>query len=175
MGVNLMENSFWLHPFGITLLTLGSLILLGLLSWVASTMFKWFRSRIVLKQEPDVGIVLIRRTAGMVKPFPFLRVTLKGASIFTRQPDGYYWLTGEMFIDKQRTIRFRNEKEPYRYFMDLGKGSFHFEQELQNWSFWDDKGESLKETTFTSILYINDRACHLTKSQKPKSVELWEQ
>jgi hypothetical protein len=58
--------------------------------------------------------------------------------------------------------------------MDLG-AVFSLETELSDWFYWENKGELLKEATFTSYLNINDRHCKLTKHQKPLSVKAWQQ
>ncbi len=174
MDTDVITFGFWASPFGITLLSLGSLIVLAVLSWAGSKMFSWFRSRIIVKQKPQVIVVLIRRKTGRDKPYPIIRIILKGINVFTRQTEGHYWLTAELYIDNQKCIRFKNEKAHYQPFMDLGD-TVYFETELPDWSYWDNKGELLKEAKFTSRIFINDRSHYLTRCQKPLDIETWEQ
>ena len=172
--MNTINDVFWETPFGIALFSLGGLLVLGLLSWVGAHMISYIRSRIILKQKPTVEIRLIKATTGWIEPQPRIRVELKGANVFTRQWKGYYFLEGKLHIPKNDSVLFSNLKQSYEYFMDVNDSLF-FEASLPDWSFWENNGEVLKISTFTSYLYINDRKCCLTRCEIPRNVEIWNQ
>jgi len=136
--------------------------------------FNWWRSRIVRKQKSSIEIYLVRNTAGRLQPEPSMKIKLSRIEVFTRQPQGYYWLTGCLDIPKKPEYHLATERISYAYSMDLSMLPW-FEVRLSDWELWENDGELLKTATLTTYLHINDRNCRLTKSQKPANIELWEQ
>jgi hypothetical protein len=174
MDMQSQQVLFWQSSLGISIISIVGLAVLAFLSWGMRRMFNCWRSRIVLKQEPIVEVLLVRRTAGQLKPSLIIVINLRGMEIFTRQGAGYFWLTGTFAIPNKEAMKFKTEKMPYGYFMNL-EVVHSFQSDLPDWSFWEDKGQSLKEAGLTSYLHINDRTCRLTRSKKPSNVELREQ
>lgn len=136
-------------------------------------MFNWWRSRIILRKKPKVEILLWYDSIARTRPIPAIKIFLKDIDIFTRQDTGFYHVEARLTITKENVLTFNISREHYERFMDLNNLlTWSFGKDLEDTSLWKDKGAQLKESTLTTYLYINDRKCKLTKSQKPFSVEV---
>ena len=152
--------------FNPTTITIGISLITVFLAFVGRQMFNWCRSTISLKSKPVADIALIRATHSYVNPNPMIRVAIKDVEVFTRQPDGQFWMTAELTLPNKEKMKFKLYKTPYEHYMDLTPLWFNA-QSLADWTFWDNDGQILKQSTLTTILFINDRKCLLTKNQKP--------
>jgi len=137
-------------------------------------MSNWWRTRIQRKKKPIVQIVLIRRKSGRIEPEPVFRLNLVGGDIFTKQPNGHYWVTAHVDLPDGTAINPENERAKYEYFMDLNSGH-SLEKVMPDWSLWEDKGQSLKEARISAYLHINDRNCCLADPERPSTIDLLDQ
>jgi hypothetical protein len=175
MGSSPDQHSFWSSPWGYGfVISLLVLVVGSLLVWTVGHMFNWWRTRIMCDKRATVNIVLIRSKVGRIEPQPILRVNLRDVHIFTRQPDGYYWLTARVVLPDEKRLSLDTERFKYEYSMDLNWIQ-SLEITMPDWSLWQNNGKSLLNATVSANLHINDRRCRLAVSQKPSSVDLWDQ